>query len=177
MKQRCGVLHQIPEFEHCTTPLSAHLNVVFLLPGVYEYIPTLLRYLKQRSMVNVNVCRNKSFRLRYVLCALEKDCMAPPGARLACRFGDDRFAHYAESRRYSIPFGKRHALYFYGMSWRRLECVFGHTMTCGGQPMNKSALYPSQTSLVPPGREVRTSNLVSGARDSRRLLRLRSTRP
>ncbi|VDO66668.1 unnamed protein product [Heligmosomoides polygyrus] len=45
--------------------------------------------------------------------------------------------------------------------------------------MNKSALYPSQTSLVPihrprrdgrlgwPGREIRTKNLVSGARDSR----------
>ncbi|VDO91981.1 unnamed protein product [Heligmosomoides polygyrus] len=50
-------------------------------------------------------------------------------------------------------------------------------------------LYPSQTSLVPihrprrdgrfgwPGREIRTRNLISGAGDSRRLLRLRSTRP
>ncbi|VDP30850.1 unnamed protein product [Heligmosomoides polygyrus] len=71
------------------------------------------------------------------------------------------------------------AFYFYGMSWRRHECVFGHAMTCGGQPMNKSALYPSQTSLVPihrprrdgrlgwPGQETRTRNMVSGARDSR----------
>ncbi|VDO85514.1 unnamed protein product [Heligmosomoides polygyrus] len=42
----------------------------------------------------------------------------------------------------------RRALYFYGISWRQFECTFGHTMTCGGQPMNMSAPHPSQTRLV-----------------------------
>ncbi|VDO81311.1 unnamed protein product [Heligmosomoides polygyrus] len=46
------------------------------------------------------------------------------------------------------------------MSLRRVECVFGHTMTCGGLPMNRSALYPSQTSLVPIHRPQRDGRLA-----------------
>lgn len=32
----------------------------------------------------------------------------------------------------------RQAFCFYEMSWRQLECVFGYTVTCGGQLMDKS---------------------------------------
>lgn len=31
----------------------------------------------------------------------------------------------SEGERYSIPFAMCHAFYFYGMSWRVFECVFG----------------------------------------------------
>nr|CDJ87886.1 Protein of unknown function DUF1647 domain containing protein [Haemonchus contortus] len=77
-------------------------------PGVYEYIPTILRYLKQRSSENHDagfafVVRTKDaikILKWYVLCALEKDCMAPPGAQLYCNFGEDRWDHYAGCHRY-----------------------------------------------------------------------------
>ncbi|KAK5968908.1 hypothetical protein GCK32_008122 [Trichostrongylus colubriformis] len=77
-------------------------------PGVYEYIPTLLSYLKQKSCENHDA--GFAFVVRtedalnilkwYVLCALEKNCMAPPGAQLSCRFGEDRYSHYAGCHRY-----------------------------------------------------------------------------
>lgn len=45
----------------------------------------------------------------------------------------------------SLPFGMPHA-FFFRMPWRRLNaCVFGHTVICASQPMNRSTLYPSQT--------------------------------
>lgn len=90
--------------------------------------------------------------------------------------------------RCSTCFGLRYAFYFYGMSWRRFECVFGLYNNLQWV-MNKSMVYSSQTSLKPvhrpwrderlsrPGREILTKNLVSGACDSRHLLRLRSTCP
>ncbi|KAK6036294.1 hypothetical protein COOONC_26201, partial [Cooperia oncophora] len=76
-------------------------------PGVYEYIPTLLPHLKQKSCENHDagfafVVRTKdaiNILKWYVLCALEKDCMAPPGAQLICRFGENRWEHYAKCHR------------------------------------------------------------------------------
>lgn len=121
---RCRKDHALPEswnfFENPNATLECGKSAYLLQsssdhgvfptthPGVYEYIPTLLRYLKQRSSENhdagfvfvVRTADAVNILKWYVLCALEKDCMAPPGARLACRFGDDRFAHYAECHRY-----------------------------------------------------------------------------
>ncbi|VDM65989.1 unnamed protein product [Strongylus vulgaris] len=36
----------------------------------------------------------------YVLCALEKECMAPAGAQLICKFREDRYTAYAGCHRY-----------------------------------------------------------------------------
>ncbi|WKY07453.1 hypothetical protein Q1695_007141 [Nippostrongylus brasiliensis] len=77
-------------------------------PGVYKFIPTEIESLK------TNTCMNHDagfvFAVRtpdaleiltwYVLCALEKDCMAPPGAQLWCHFGKERFVQYAKCHRY-----------------------------------------------------------------------------
>uniref|UniRef100_A0A7I4YV69 Uncharacterized protein n=1 Tax=Haemonchus contortus TaxID=6289 RepID=A0A7I4YV69_HAECO len=77
-------------------------------PGVYEYIPTMLDYLKQRSCENHDagfafVVRTKdaiNILKWYVLCALEKKCMAPPGSQLSCEFGENPFDYYAGCHRY-----------------------------------------------------------------------------
>lgn len=73
--------------------------------------------------------------------------------------------------------------------WRRLGCVFGHTMItvasrCTSQHLNlrRQLWYQFTDSgrMVGPlwsGRETRTKNLLSGARDSHHLLRLRYTCP
>ncbi|KAK5983788.1 hypothetical protein GCK32_010964 [Trichostrongylus colubriformis] len=36
----------------------------------------------------------------WVLCALEKDCMAPPGSQLYCKFGRERYTQYGDCHRY-----------------------------------------------------------------------------
>lgn len=64
----------------------------------------------------------------------------------------------------------RHAFDYYGM-WRPFA------ISCGGQPMDKAMLYPSQTSLLPIHRPremdgllgwagIRTRKLESGAHDA-----------
>lgn len=69
-----------------------------------------------------------------------------------------------------------------------LNAHLPYTITCGGEPMNKSGLLPSEASLVPIHRARWSGRLgwpgpkfdqepASRARDSRDLLRLRSTSP
>lgn len=94
-------------------------------------------------------------------------------------------------RRCSIHFGIWYAFFFYGILWRQFGCSFGlsNVLRCylfgAYQPVHKSLLYLSQTSLVLHhrlrrngrlgwiGHEIRTRNLESGSRDSQHLLRLR----
>lgn len=87
---------------------SSHSIFAVTHPGVYDYIPTLLEYIKQSS------CENQDANFAYivrtqdaintlkwlVLCALEENCMAPPGAKLKCEFQTDRFLYYAKCHRY-----------------------------------------------------------------------------
>ncbi|VDO66230.1 unnamed protein product [Heligmosomoides polygyrus] len=77
-------------------------------------------------------------RIHQSYCSESGPCrpFSPPSStRLAIGYWDED-----KGRRYSIRFGMHHASYLYDISWRRLECVFGHTMTCGDRLMNKSAL-------------------------------------
>lgn len=70
-----------------------------------------------------------------------------------------------------------------------LKAYLPYGTTSGGQPMDKSVLFLSQTTVAPiyraqrdgtpgwPGREIRNKNPVSGAHDSWHYLQMRSTRP
>ncbi|PIO61483.1 hypothetical protein TELCIR_16993, partial [Teladorsagia circumcincta] len=75
--------------------------------GAVWYMDTSIRWKKDRlNLVYDEIrCRKdhswpESVNITYVLCALEKNCMAPPGAQLSCRFGENRFNHYAGCHRY-----------------------------------------------------------------------------
>ncbi|KHJ93649.1 hypothetical protein OESDEN_06436 [Oesophagostomum dentatum] len=77
-------------------------------PDVYAYIPTDIEAIKDESCLSlqagfafiVRTLEAKEILKWYVLCALEKDCMAPPGSQVKCSFGRDRFATYASCHRY-----------------------------------------------------------------------------
>ncbi|CAJ0605660.1 unnamed protein product [Cylicocyclus nassatus] len=74
--------------------------------GLYNYLPTNTEELKK------NYCYAATFAFAVrtadtvelmkwdVLCALEKDCMAPPGAQLKCSFKKDKHRKYANCHRY-----------------------------------------------------------------------------
>ncbi|KAK5976030.1 hypothetical protein GCK32_018136 [Trichostrongylus colubriformis] len=87
------------------TPAS-HSTFAATDPGVYNYFPTLIAYLKQYPNYEANfafIVRTKeaiTVLKWFVLCALEKDCMGPPGAQLSCSFSNDRFKQYAKCHRY-----------------------------------------------------------------------------
>ncbi|CAJ0604880.1 unnamed protein product [Cylicocyclus nassatus] len=80
-----------------------HSSTIF---GLYEYLPTNTKELKKNECYAAGF----AFAVRtadtvelikwYVLCALEKDCMAPPGAKLKCSFGKDKHGTYANCHRY-----------------------------------------------------------------------------
>ncbi|CAJ0605694.1 unnamed protein product [Cylicocyclus nassatus] len=77
------------------------------LEGLYEYLPTNTEELKK------NECYAAGFAFAVrtadtvqlmkwdVLCALEKDCMAPPGAKLKCSFEKDNYRKYANCHRFA----------------------------------------------------------------------------
>ncbi|KAL6735735.1 hypothetical protein Aduo_006148 [Ancylostoma duodenale] len=76
-------------------------------PGVYTYIPTDVEMLKNKSENHdagfafvAKTTESMEILKWYVLCALEKNCMAPPGARLTCQFGSDRYTQFANCHRY-----------------------------------------------------------------------------
>ncbi|KAE9414986.1 hypothetical protein Angca_000845 [Angiostrongylus cantonensis] len=87
---------------------SGHSVFATTNPGVYDFIPTLPERLRSKTCVNydagfafvVRTSDAMSILKWYVICALEKNCMAPPGAVLYCNFGDDRFLQYANCHRY-----------------------------------------------------------------------------
>ncbi|KAL6735736.1 hypothetical protein Aduo_006149 [Ancylostoma duodenale] len=76
-------------------------------PGVYTYIPTDIEMLRNKSENHdagfafvAKTTTSIEILKWYVLCALEKNCMAPPGARLYCQFGRERYMQYANCHRY-----------------------------------------------------------------------------
>ncbi|KHJ93648.1 hypothetical protein OESDEN_06435 [Oesophagostomum dentatum] len=81
---------------------------LYTVLGTYDYIPTDIEALKEGRCSNLQA--NFIFVVRttdavdilrwYVLCALEKDCMAPPGSQLRCSFGHGRYKVYANCHRY-----------------------------------------------------------------------------
>ncbi|KAK6058119.1 hypothetical protein COOONC_04315 [Cooperia oncophora] len=87
---------------------SGHSIFATTDPGVYKYFPTVFDNLKSTSCENYDA--NFAFIVRtkdtvdilrwLVLCALERDCMAPPGSQLVCKFGNDRYTRYAGCHRY-----------------------------------------------------------------------------
>jgi hypothetical protein len=89
---------------------AAHSIFATTTSGMYDYLP-----MSQNHSIHVPMVGATVFFLSstpsligdvikwWVLCALEKDCMAPPGHSLYCNFrdnGGDRFAKYAHCHRY-----------------------------------------------------------------------------
>ncbi|KAL6736236.1 hypothetical protein Aduo_006613 [Ancylostoma duodenale] len=87
---------------------SGHSIFAVTNPGTYQYIPTNIEAIKTKASMNHDasfafVARTEDgveILKWYVLCALEKDCMAPPGAQLQCTFKDGRYKNYANCHRY-----------------------------------------------------------------------------
>ncbi|CAJ0598157.1 unnamed protein product [Cylicocyclus nassatus] len=77
-------------------------------PGMYSYIPTDIEAIKKNESMNYDA--NFQFIVKttdaleilkwYVLCALEKECMAPYAARVWCDFKNDQYYRYAGCHRY-----------------------------------------------------------------------------
>ncbi|KIH56824.1 hypothetical protein ANCDUO_12992 [Ancylostoma duodenale] len=75
---------------------------------MYAFIPTNIEAIKKKECMNHDA--NFAFIVKtsdgveivkwYVMCALEENCMAPPGSRLWCKFTSDRFNDYANCNRY-----------------------------------------------------------------------------
>ncbi|VDM65277.1 unnamed protein product [Strongylus vulgaris] len=73
---------------------------------LYSYLPTDIEALKTErcydaafAFIAKTVEASELMRW-YVLCALEKDCMGPPEAQLACSFAKDKLRIYANCHRY-----------------------------------------------------------------------------
>lgn len=89
---------------------ASHSNFATLIPEVLKYIPTnsidLLKSEKKGSQHGANtffVARTEySVEIFewWILCALDKTCMAPPGAQVYCRFGEDRNNVFAKCFRF-----------------------------------------------------------------------------
>ncbi|WKY04703.1 hypothetical protein Q1695_005595 [Nippostrongylus brasiliensis] len=75
-------------------------------PDVYMFIPTRIeRLLKTHGygapmmyVVRTNV--SIGILKWLVLCAVERNCMSPPGAEKSCHFGSDKFSQYAHCHRF-----------------------------------------------------------------------------
>uniref|UniRef100_A0A158P930 SCP domain-containing protein n=1 Tax=Angiostrongylus cantonensis TaxID=6313 RepID=A0A158P930_ANGCA len=91
-----------------TVSTFVNKKIGYFTASVYDFIPTLPERLRSKTCVNydagfafvVRTSDAMSILKWYVICALEKNCMAPPGAVLYCNFGDDRFLQYANCHRY-----------------------------------------------------------------------------
>ncbi|EYB92492.1 hypothetical protein Y032_0193g1395 [Ancylostoma ceylanicum] len=87
---------------------SSHSIFATTNRGMYAFFPTNIEAIKKRESMSHDA--NFAFIVRtsdgleilkwYVMCALEEDCMAPPGSRLWCKFTRDRFNDYANCHRY-----------------------------------------------------------------------------
>ncbi|KAL6736497.1 hypothetical protein Aduo_006843 [Ancylostoma duodenale] len=87
---------------------SGHSIFAATNPGMYKYIPTNIDAIKKNQSANHDA--NFAFIVKtpdsveilkwYVMCALEKECIAPSGAQVWCIFKEDRFNDYANCHRY-----------------------------------------------------------------------------
>ncbi|WKY04696.1 hypothetical protein Q1695_005591 [Nippostrongylus brasiliensis] len=75
-------------------------------PDVYMFLPTsmerLLKTLEYGATMMYVVRTSESIGILkwLVLCALERNCMSPPGADIYCHFGSDKFSQYAHCHRF-----------------------------------------------------------------------------
>lgn len=86
---------------------SGHGIVTATNPGMYDYFPVDIQAAKQTPMMGIGfIIIFATPRIRqeilfwWILCALERDCMSPPGHRLRCDWEDDRMTKYLGCHRY-----------------------------------------------------------------------------
>ncbi|KAF1752241.1 hypothetical protein GCK72_018795 [Caenorhabditis remanei] len=114
---------------------SSHSNFATLFPQVLSYFPTnsidLLKSEKQGAQLGANtfyVARTE-FTVEvfkwWILCALDKTCMAPPGAQVYCHFGTNRNTEFAHCFRFDqsilnllmLNTYQDHNKYFSNLGW------------------------------------------------------------
>ncbi|CAB07606.2 Nucleotide-diphospho-sugar transferase domain-containing protein [Caenorhabditis elegans] len=89
---------------------TGHSNYATLFLDVLTYFPTnsltLLKNEKNGVQLGANtfILSRTKFSIEilkwWVLCALDKTCMSPPGAQVACRFSKDRYNDFANCFRF-----------------------------------------------------------------------------
>ncbi|GMT35297.1 hypothetical protein PFISCL1PPCAC_26594, partial [Pristionchus fissidentatus] len=103
-------LRECQKYPYMLHSFTGHGIYAATAPGMYEYLPTNMTEIRKHKAKMFEaglafiVKRDeviKDVLKWYVLCALEKNCMSPPGAFPACFFEEHtRFEEYANCHRY-----------------------------------------------------------------------------
>lgn len=106
----CTSAETCPQYPLTLVSHSSHSIYAATTPGMYDYFPMRREDAIKVSMWGATVFVvfgtpevRKDVLFWWVLCALEKDCMAPPGHRVSCdwrRTQGDRYTRSAQCNRY-----------------------------------------------------------------------------